>query len=272
LHAGSLVAALGSWLDARAQGGRWLLRIEDLDTPRNLPGAEAAILASLEAHGLHWDGAVVRQHARLTRYAQALERLSTEGRCYPCACSRREVDDAGGVYPGTCRQGLPVGRTGRAWRLRCPEGAIHWVDRALGPLDEALAQTVGDFVLKRADGIFAYQLAVVVDDAAQGVSDVVRGADLLSSTARQVLLQNWLELPTPRYLHLPLVLGADGRKLSKQNLAAPLDPSTAGGNLLRALAALGQPLPPARRDRSAAVPPAEVLAWALAHWHAPGTP
>lgn len=268
LHLGSLVAALGSWLDARSRGGRWLLRIEDLDRPRNAPGAEQAICADLLAHGLTWDGVPVRQHDRLAHYEQALQQLRSAQHCYPCACTRREIEDAGGVYPGTCRSGTRGGRAPRAWRLRCPEGEVSFVDRALGRLCEDVAVQVGDFVLKRADGIFAYQLAVVVDDAAQGVTDVVRGADLLSSTGRQRVLQQLLGLPEPRYLHLPLVCQPDGRKLSKQNHAPALDPRRAGSNLLAALARLGQVLPEGigLQDNPA---PAEVLEWALQHWQLP---
>ena len=272
LHLGSLVAALGSWLDARAHSGSWLLRIEDLDLPRNAAGADASILASLHAHGLHWDRAVMRQSQRLPAYEAALTRLVDAGCCYPCACTRREVDEAGGIYPGTCRDGVAAGRPARAWRLRCRDDRITFEDRAQGRCSEAVAATVGDFILKRADGLFAYQLAVVVDDAAQGVSDVVRGADLLSSTARQILLQRMLGLATPRYLHLPLVCGRDGRKLSKQNLAPPLDDSAAAANLRAALDYLAQPLPPVRRGAARAMPVSELLAWAVAHWEVPHSP
>ncbi len=271
LHLGSLVAALGSWLDARAAGGRWLLRIEDLDSPRNALGAEQQITRCLAAHGLLWDGPVLRQHDRLSHYSDALQRLRAHDGVYPCACTRREVEDAGGIYPGTCRDGLAAGRTARTWRLRCPAGEFSFHDRARGMLQEDVARQVGDFVLKRADGIFAYQLAVVVDDSEQGVSDVVRGVDLLSSTARQRVLQQLLGFPEPRYLHLPLALLPDGRKLSKQNHAPALEPALAGSNLLRALQLLGQDLPcdPAAGDRLA-VP--EVLDWALARWQAAALP
>ena len=233
LHAGSLVAALASWLDARAHGGRWLVRMEDLDTPRNVAGAAEAILAQLDRCGLRADGPVVFQSQRLALYEAALRRLQAEGRAYPCACSRRDLalaaaaptatSDARGeaVYPGTCRDGLH-GKAARSLRLRVEAGdgsgaaKIAWTDRRLGPQRQDVARAVGDFVLKRADGVWAYQLAVVVDDAAQGVTDVVRGEDLVDSTARQILLQRLLGLPTPRYLHTPLVRTADGAKLSKQ--------------------------------------------------------
>ncbi|MEO7055881.1 MAG: tRNA glutamyl-Q(34) synthetase GluQRS [Caldimonas sp.] len=220
LHAGSLVAALASWLDARAHGGQGLVRIEDLDRPRNVAGAREAILAQLDRCQLRPDGEVSLQSNHTARYEAALQRLVAGGAAYPCACSRRDLDD--GVYPGTCRLGLG-GRPARSWRLRTGAGTVAWTDRRLGPQQQDVAAEVGDFVLRRADGIWAYQLAVVVDDAAQGVTDVVRGADLADNTARQVVLQRCLDLPSPRTLHVPLVLGADGAKLSKQNGATAVD-------------------------------------------------
>jgi len=233
LHAGSLVAALASWLDARAQGGAWLVRIEDVDAPRCVPGAEAEILRQLAACGLLPDEAPWRQSQRGGAYACALAQLQAAGLAYACGCTRKDIDDfwrargvmhepeAERVYPGTCRTGLQ-GKSARAWRFRA-EGVVHWHDRRLGPQVQDVAKTVGDFVLKRADGPWAYQLAVVVDDAAQCITQIVRGEDLADNTARQILLQRALGLPTPAYLHTPLVLAADGRKLSKQNGAAPLD-------------------------------------------------
>ena len=239
LHAGSLVAALASWLDARAHGGRWLLRIEDLDTPRNVAGAAEAIVAQLESVGLRADGVVVRQSQRTALYHAALQTLAAQGRAYPCACSRRDLalavaapasaGDARGeaIYPGTCRAGLH-GKAPRSVRLKVEgvdgsgEARIDWLDRRLGAQHQDVARAVGDFVLERADGVFAYQLAVVVDDAEQGVTDVVRGEDLADSTARQILLQRLLGVATPRYLHTPLVCTADGAKLSKQTGAIPL--------------------------------------------------
>ena len=239
LHAGSLVAALASWLDARAQRGRWLVRIEDLDTPRNVAGAGEAIVAQLASLGLRADGPVVHQSQRTALYAKALEHLEQHGRAYPCACSRRDLALAGAapagardanaeaLYPGTCRAGLR-GKAPRSVRLRVErvegsgEAVVDWCDRRLGAQHQDVARAVGDFVLKRADGVFAYQLAVVVDDADQGVTDVVRGEDLADSTARQILLQRLLGVATPRYLHTPLVLTAEGAKLSKQTGATPL--------------------------------------------------
>ena len=256
LHAGSLVAALGSWLDARAQGGHWLLRIEDVDGPRCVPGADRLILQQLAACGLVPDAAPVWQSQRGALYQAALASLQSTGLVYPCGCSRKVLAlalQAQGqaaprfaqpVYPGTCRNGLN-GKPARCWRLRTRlEGTdplLTWNDRRLGPQQQDLADEVGDFVLKRADGQWAYQLAVAVDDAEQGISDVVRGEDLADNTARQIHLQRLLGLATPRYLHLPLVRGADGHKLSKQNGAQALDTSRPLPLLQAAAGVLGLP-------------------------------
>ncbi|MEW6706728.1 MAG: tRNA glutamyl-Q(34) synthetase GluQRS [Pseudomonadota bacterium] len=253
LHAGSLVAALASWLDARAHGGRWLVRIEDIDPPRCMAGADGVILRQLAALGLVPDEAPVWQSARGARYALALDRLRAQGRAYPCACTRKDIEAAlratgrvhqrheEWVYPGTCRQGLQ-GRPARAWRLRCGDDhhplVIDWLDRRLGPQCQDVTHTVGDFVLQRADGLWAYQLAVVVDDGAQAVTHVVRGEDLADNTPRQIHLQRLLGLPTPRYLHTPLVFDARGEKLSKQHGAPALDTSRP----LQALQAAGRVL------------------------------
>jgi glutamyl-Q tRNA(Asp) synthetase len=274
LHLGSLIAALASWLDARAAGGSWLLRIEDLDKPREQPGAIDAILRQLDALGLEWDGAVVYQSARGELYRAALERLGQRGLTYPCSCTRKEIADsatyyASGsapalaadgalIYPGTCRNGLAPGRAMRAIRVRTAGEPIRFVDRVQGERAQSVEREVGDFVLLRADGVFAYQLAVVVDDAEQGVTDVVRGADLLDSTARQMLLQRLLGVPAPRYAHVPVVVNAQGEKLSKQTDAAPLDPGRPDRDLRRALALLGHPPPP--------IAGRELLAWARDHW------
>ena len=245
LHAGSLVAALASWLDARAHGGQWLVRIEDVDGPRCPPGMDEVILGQLAALGLHADEPPVWQSRRGDLYQAALDRLIAGGHVYGCACTRAEIAAAAGprpkhgelVYPGTCRHGTN-GRPVRAWRFRA-EGHIDWQDRRLGTQSQDLETEVGDFVLKRADGLWAYQLAVVVDDAAQGITDVVRGADLADNTPRQIALQQALGLPTPRYLHTPLVLAADGHKLSKQNGAAALDLADPAARLRQAGAHLG---------------------------------
>ena len=251
LHAGSLVAALASWLDARAHGGQWLVRIEDVDTPRTVPGADRLILSQLAACGLHADAPPVWQSARTHRYRAALDRLVAGALAYPCGCSRKDIEAATRAdaprprhaelrYPGTCRNGLH-GKAARAWRLRTEGAAIRWQDRAAGPQAQDVEDAVGDFVLLRADGCFAYQLAVVVDDADQGISHVVRGADLLDNTARQIWLQQGLQLPTPQYLHTPLVLGANGEKLSKQNGAQALETSAPLHTLNQAAATLGLP-------------------------------
>ncbi|MBC7992268.1 MAG: tRNA glutamyl-Q(34) synthetase GluQRS [Rhizobacter sp.] len=233
LHAGSLVAALASWLDARVHGGEWWVRIEDVDTPRCVAGVDQLILSQLAACGLHPDEPPLWQSQRSPLYEAALDRLVDAGHAYPCGCTRSDIAQAltaSGhnkprhgelVYPGTCRSGLR-GKPARAMRLRCDE-PIHWSDRRLGPQVQNVPDTVGDYVLKRADGLWAYQLAVVVDDADQGITDVVRGEDLADNTARQIQLQRRLGLPTPRYLHTPLVLNDLGEKLSKQSGAQALD-------------------------------------------------
>lgn len=234
LHAGSLVGALASYLDARAHRGVWLVRIEDVDGPRTVPGADRAILDTLARFGMASDEPPVWQSARTARYAQAFERLEQAGYIYPCGCTRKEIADSLAnaharhttlAYPGTCRQGLH-GKVARAWRLRVPDGPdaiITFEDRWQGRQTQDLALDVGDFVLKRADGQWAYQLAVVVDDAEQGITHVVRGADLLDSTARQIYLQRCLGVPTPSYLHVPVLVDSHGEKLSKQTGARELD-------------------------------------------------
>ncbi|MDR6766909.1 glutamyl-Q tRNA(Asp) synthetase [Acidovorax delafieldii] len=274
LHAGSLVAALASWLDARAHNGRWLVRIEDVDQPRCVPGADTFILQQLATCGLHPDAPPQWQSARSSLYQRALDRLVAQGDAYPCACSRKDIEDAHAAqgharkrhaalpYPGTCRQGLH-GRTGRSWRFNVTDfkpkqpialvdhacsatysiadGVLQWYDRRLGLQQQQVANAVGDFVLRRADGLWAYQLAVVVDDADQGITDVVRGEDLADNTPRQILLQQALGLPTPRYLHTPLVCGDNGEKLSKQNGARALDLDKPLRALSHAALALGLP-------------------------------
>ena len=216
LHLGSLVAAVGSWLFARAAGGRWLMRIEDIDTARVVRGSEEEILEALRRYGLTWDGGIVRQSERTALYDAALARLRARDLAYDCGCSRAEIDDA--VYPGTCRNGLPPGRTARAIRFRGSDATIGFDDIIAGHIEDH----VDDFVIKRADGPYAYQLAVVVDDGDQRVTQVVRGGDLLSSTARQIALQRALDLPQPVYAHLPLVVGPDGAKLGKRDGSLPL--------------------------------------------------
>ena len=260
LHFGSLVAALGSFLNVRRHGGRWLVRIEDLDTPRNVPGGTDSILRDLERLALLWDGDVMRQATRTDAHAQALDALAQRGRTFECACSRRDL--AGGVYRGTCREGLPPGREARSVRFRVDGDRLEFEDRIQGPMSQDLRHEVGDFVVLRADRIVAYHLAVVVDDAAQCVSEVVRGCDLLESTPRQILIQRALGLPTPVYAHLPIATGANDRKLSKHNLARPVASRPAGEVLVDALAFLGQN-PPRDLARASA---AEVVAWAVTCW------
>jgi glutamyl-Q tRNA(Asp) synthetase len=233
LHFGSLVAALGSYLDAKAHGGQWLVRIEDVDTPRVVPGAADDILRTLERFGLHWDGPVLYQSSRIAAYEAVLDDLRARRLVFPCGCSRKDVGDR---YPGTCRLGS---REIRTWRFRVPGETVAFHDRRLGPQHQNVEEYCGDFVLKRADGLFAYQLAVVVDDAAQGITDVVRGEDLLDSTARQILLQRALGYPEPRYLHLPIATNALGQKLSKQNGATALDPRRVPELLAEARGLLG---------------------------------
>jgi glutamyl-Q tRNA(Asp) synthetase len=274
LHFGSLVAALASWLDARSRGGEWLVRVEDLDPPREVRGAADAILRTLEACGLCWDGTVRYQSHTSALYERALRRLIEHGHAYACTCTRSEVARAGRsgidgpVYPGRCRSGVHPGRTQRAWRLRVPAGTVQVRDECFGTLAQDVARDVGDFVLRRADGLFAYQLAVVVDDADQGVTRVVRGADLLDSSQRQIVLQRLLGLPTPAYLHVPVAAGAHGAKLSKQTGARPLDRANVGAALFAALEFLHQG-PPARLAHARA---AEILQWGQAHWRPASIP
>ena len=244
LHMGSMVAALASWLDARSQGGTWLLRMEDLDPPREVPGAADDILRTLEAFGLTWDGEVVYQSDRHALYSEALESLKRDGHAFGCICTRKDLASTAvdGLYPGTCKAGLPEGETPRSWRFDMPKAVQRWEDHGRGPSSVA-GDSMGDFVLKRADGHWAYHLAVVVDDADQGVTHVVRGADLWTSTAAHMALQQALNLHTPEYVHVPLVKNDLGQKLSKQTRAQPVSPRDAANVLAKACQALGQPIP-----------------------------
>jgi len=275
LHFGSLVAAVGSYLEAKSRGGRWLLRIEDVDRPRTVAGAEQIILRQMAAFGFEWDGEILRQSERDEVYAATLAELRRRSLVFDCGCTRREIADSvlardgSPRYPGTCRNGLPQGRRARAVRLKTESGVPICFDDALqGRQCEDVGAEVGDFVLRRADGLFAYQLAVVVDDAACGISDVVRGADLIDSTCRQIWLQRCLDLPTPRYLHLPVATNGYGNKLSKQSRARALDPSLPGPDLIAALDFLGQ-CPPAELARDA---PATIWDWAVRHWRLAAVP
>jgi glutamyl-Q tRNA(Asp) synthetase len=270
LHFGSLLAALASCLDARGHGGEWLVRMEDVDTPRTVPGAADDILRTLEAFGFAWDGQVLYQSTRLAAYDEVLEQLKSVGLAYGCACSRKEIAelatspavDGGLVYPGRCRDGLTGDQSPRAWRLLVDNREMAFDDRLQGRIAQHLESDVGDFVLRRADGLFAYQLAVAVDDHFQGITDIVRGADLLASTPRQIWLQRCLGYAQPRYAHLPVATNPAGEKWSKQTLAPALSAAQAAAELVRALDFLGQNTPP---DLAAASVD-EVWQWAFAHW------
>ncbi len=268
LHFGSMVAAVGSFLEARHRGGEWLVRMEDLDPPREAPGAADDILRALEAFGLHWDGEVVYQSRRHALYEEVLEKLQAREALYACACSRREIADSsmsgvdGLVYPGTCRGGIAPGRAPRAWRVKVGEQKIEFHDAIQGRMVRDLAANFGDFVVRRADGFYAYQLAVVVDDAAQGITAIVRGADLIESTPRQIHLQRLLDLPTPDYLHLPVALNAQSEKLSKQTLAAPADITRPVPQLCQVMRFLGQDVSPELADAGIK----DFWNWAVTHW------
>lgn len=268
LHFGSLVAAMGSYLEAKSCRGEWLVRIENIDSPREVTGAAKEILDTLEALGMEWDGEVVYQDQRHEAYQAALTMLEQRSMVYPCTCSRKEIADSGiihreaGAYPGTCRAGLSDYRNSASLRVRTHDDPIEFKDALLGPVRQQLTSTTGDFVLRRADGIYTYQLAVVVDDAAQGITHVVRGSDLLDSTPRQIYLQHLLGYSTPTYMHLPLVTNTQGKKLSKQTRAAAIDLSNPVAQLVSALEFLGQN-PPAEMVESSL---ASLWQWSLANW------
>jgi len=261
LHFGSLLAAVASWVDARAAGGRWLLRIEDIDPPREQPGADQLILRSLKAHGLHWDDAVLCQSTRGARYREVLQDLQARGLAYRCACSRARLAELHHVYDGHCLHHPPMPDEPCAIRLRLPIQTLEFVDRICGAQQQSLA-AAGDGIIHRKDGLFAYQLAVVVDDIDQGVTDIVRGSDILEATARQMHLTLLLGGVVPRYAHIPLALDSAGRKLSKQNHATALDDSRAAENLHHALLALGQQAPVELVQET----PEAILKWAIANW------
>ncbi|HET7307368.1 MAG TPA: tRNA glutamyl-Q(34) synthetase GluQRS [Gammaproteobacteria bacterium] len=260
LHFGSLVTALGGFLQARSRNGEWRLRIDDIDPDRDSPAALSLIPRQLEAFGLHWDSAIVYQSRRAPRHHKALQSLLDSGRAFYCGCSRRDI--GGDIYPGTCRNGLPAGKAARSVRVRVDDARPAFDDPLQGRIAGDLAAEVGDFVIRRADGLIAYQLAAAVDDADGGFTEVVRGADLLSSTLRQIWLHRCLGLPSPAYLHLPVAVDANGDKLSKQTRAPSLNSTQPGPQLVAALAFLDQEPPPALADD----PPADILEWAVAHW------
>ena len=268
LHFGSLVAAVGSYLEARVHGGAWLVRIEDLDPPRVIAGSADDILRTLEACGMAWEGRVAHQSERADAYHCALHELRRHGRLYACACSRREIADSGiagiegYVYPGTCREGVPAGRTARAWRVDTKGAAIAFDDAVQGSIEQDVGNTIGDFVLYRADRVYAYQLAVAVDDAEQGITHVVRGADLLDSTARQIHLQRLLGLATPRYAHLPVAVNERGEKLSKQTRTRAIDRANVRPALAQALRFLGHEVPSEVESSGVST----IWDWAVRNW------
>ena len=260
-----MLAAVASYLDARHADGRWLLRIEDIDPPREQPGADRLIIEALERYGFEWDGDVIYQSSFRDRHDSAVDRLRRTGLAYPCSCSRRDLADArhgplGAIYPGTCRAGCD--ETDVAIRVRTTDEAIEFTDRLQGPQTQRLESESGDFVILRRDGLIAYQLAVVIDDAEQGITDVVRGVDLLASTPRQIHLQRLLGLPTPAYAHIPLVEHADGSKLSKATGAAAIPLGEAPRVLVRTLDALGQRPP----ESLPGAPIGTIWEWAISHW------
>lgn len=266
LHFGSLVAALASYLDARHHRGTWLVRIEDLDTPRCIPGASDDILRALDAFQLHSDEPILYQSQRTDAYQTAFKRLADY--LYPCACTRREIADSAMIrgdeliYPGTCKGGLPASREPRSWRVRVDQHLIEFTDRIQGEFKQDMGEEAGDFVLKRADGLFAYQLAVVVDDEAQGINSIVRGADLINSTPRQIYLQHLLGYPTPAYMHIPVAVNDRGEKLSKQTRAAPVQTDHPAATLYDALLFLRQNPPASLRNS----PAKALLDWATENW------
>lgn len=267
LHFGAFVAALASFLQSRSRGAAWYVRIEDIDPAREVPGAADALLHALEVHGLTWDGSVLFQSTRRSAYRAALDQLLANNDVFGCGCTRREAQSGplgieGRIYPGTCRGGLLPGRQARSLRARVGDTKISFDDGVFGSITQNLAHDVGDFVVRRADGLTAYQLAVVLDDAYQGVTEVVRGADLLTSTPRQLLLQSRLDLPQPKYWHVPLLVAADGCKLGKSRGAPPLDLNRPAATLFDGLCILGQTPP----DDLATAGLPELLGWAIHNW------
>jgi glutamyl-Q tRNA(Asp) synthetase len=272
LHFGSLVAAVASYCDAKSRGGQWLLRIEDVDQTRLVAGASEAIIHTLQHYGFVWDGEIAYQSQRSEYYQTALQQLRQRGLAYPCTCSRKEITDSstllgieGAIYPGTCLQHPTKPGAAAAWRIQTDAQTISFQDLIQGHQQHHMASDIGDFVVKRADGLFSYQLAVVIDDALQGVTHIVRGADLLNSTTRQIYLQQLLGYPTPVYAHIPLVCNADGQKLSKQTLATALPENNVVDTLVAALTFLQQPLP----ENAHSLSLANLWQWAITHWQLP---
>jgi glutamyl-Q tRNA(Asp) synthetase len=262
LHFGSLVTALASYLDARAHGGKWLVRVEDLDPPREITGSSTLILEQLRALGMDWDGDVLYQSTRLSAYESILEQLEDQKICFRCDCSRQRVSGLEGIYDGRCRSRRLTSAQGLAIRLKIRPETVRFTDTIQGDYAQNLEHEVGDFILRRKDGLFAYQLAVVADDAEQGITHIVRGYDLLSSTPRQIYLQQLLGLPTPSYAHIPIIVNALGQKLSKQHFAEPIDLKNASSLLFSALQFLGMTPPP---SLIGAVP-VSLVTWGAEHW------
>lgn len=275
LHFGSLVAAVASYCDAKANQGKWLVRMEDLDKPREIAGAADTILGQLEAFGFTWDGEILYQSQRSAIYTEAFQQLNAQNVLYPCTCTRKEIADSsqqwgieGVIYPKTCLTQALKPHASIAWRVKTNAAPIQFEDAIQGAISQQLNTAVGDFILKRADGLFAYQLAVVVDDAAQGINHIVRGADLLASTPRQIYLQQLLQLQTPHYAHVPLACNAAGEKLSKQTLAKTIDASHAHQLIVEALAFLGQQPPDELKNATLA----DMWRWAFANWQLANVP
>lgn len=275
LHFGSLVAAVASYCDAKVNHGKWLLRIEDLDKPREIAGTADTILRQLEAFGFEWDGEIIYQSQRHAFYTEAFQQLNAQHLLYPCTCTRKEIADSsqqwgieGVIYPKTCLIHALKPLAPSAWRIKTNATPIQFEDAIQGTLSQQLNEAVGDFILKRADGLFAYQLAVVVDDAAQGITHIVRGADLLASTPRQIYLQQLLQLNTPHYAHLPLACNAAGEKLSKQTLAKSIVASQANQRLFEALSFLGQHPPDELKNATMA----DLWHWAMTYWQLENVP
>lgn len=262
LHFGSLVTALASYLDARANGGKWLVRVEDLDPPREVTGSATLILEQLQAFGMDWDGHVLYQSSRLSAYERILEQLENRKVCFNCDCSRHRVSGLEGIYDGRCRSRGLTSTSGLAIRLKIKPETVRFTDGIQGDYAQNLEREVGDFILRRKGGLFAYQLAVVADDAMQEITHIVRGYDLLSSTPRQIYLQQLLDLPTPNYAHIPIIVNALGQKLSKQHFAEPIDLENAPSLLVSALQFLGM-TPPSSLIGAA---PASLMAWGTEHW------
>ncbi|MDX1914586.1 MAG: tRNA glutamyl-Q(34) synthetase GluQRS [Methylophilus sp.] len=275
LHFGSLVAAVASYCDAKANQGQWLIRIEDLDKPREMAGASQNILSTLEAFGFAWDGSIIYQSQRTQAYEEAFFRLQEMDKIYGCICSRKEIADSavrtgieGAIYPKTCLQHPPIASKNMAYRVMTENRSLSFVDHVQGVIHQNLAQDIGDFVLKRADGIFAYQLAVVVDDAYQNITHIVRGSDLLNSTTRQLYLQQLLGLKTPCYAHIPIVVNEQGEKLSKQTLAEAIESGQANQQLYLALKFLGQN-PPLEIKKATL---SDLWQWAVTNWRIANVP